>query len=208
MPEKRGFWARIMPPEHDFYALLIEQAEKILEAMQRLVEWLYTGQEEKAQRVRDLEREGDEVRSRLAGQLGQAFVTPIDREDIHHLSRRLDEVANYTRDIVGEVEMFGLQPDRYMREMAELLLEGAQELHQGFLKFAHEPAAAAVHAQNAKRLENRVEQCYRQGLKELFRGEDLKEILMRREVYRHISNTADRIDEVADALWFSVVKHH
>jgi predicted phosphate transport protein (TIGR00153 family) len=205
---RRGFWARLFPPEHDFYATLREQADKTLEGVQTLVEWLHSGREAQARRVREIEHEADTIRQRLAQELGEAFSTPIDREDIHRISRRLDEVMNYTKDIVREVETFEIGIDDAMREMGDLLLEGMTALRAAFVKMPKEPDAAIVHAQEAKRSENRLEKRYRQGVKVLFEGDNLKEVLMRREVYRHISNTADRIDECADVVWFALVKHH
>jgi|YNPNPStandDraft_1061719.scaffolds.fasta_scaffold14906_5 uncharacterized protein Yka (UPF0111/DUF47 family) len=206
--ERRSFWARLFPPEHDFYRTLQEQADKVLEGVEVLVEWLYSGRQDKAQRVREIENEADLIRRRLANALGQAFSTPIDREDLHHLSRSLDEVMNYTRDIVREMEIFGIAPDIPMQDMGDLLLEGMMALRAGFAKMEKEPQAAIAHAQEAQRAENRLEGRYRQGVKALLEQDDLREILMRREVYRHISNTADRIDGCAEALWFTLVKYH
>ncbi|HIE52786.1 MAG TPA: DUF47 family protein [Armatimonadetes bacterium] len=204
---KRTWWERLFSPEPDFYALLEEQAAKTLEGVQALVHWMYTGDAAKALRVQETEHEADDIRHHLAEELAHVFSPPLDREDIHYLSRRLDEVINYTHDIVREMEIFGLEPDEAMREMSELLLEGTTELYEGFQALRDNPEAAVHHAQTAKKIENRVERRYRLGVKTLFEGDDFKDILMRREVYRHISNTADRIDEAADALWFAVMKH-
>lgn len=55
--------------------------------------------------------------------------------------------------------------------------------------------------------EHKVEKLYRQGVNDLFEGNDIKEILKRREVYRHLSNTADRINDAADILSMIMVKY-
>jgi uncharacterized protein Yka (UPF0111/DUF47 family) len=52
-----------------------------------------------------------------------------------------------------------------------------------------------------------VEKFYRQGVNNLFEMDDIKEILKRREVYRHLSNTADRIHEAANLLSMIHVKY-
>jgi uncharacterized protein Yka (UPF0111/DUF47 family) len=72
------------------------------------------------------------------------------------------------------------------------------------------PAVANDHAQRAKALENRVENIYREALADLFRGaEDVKHIIKmmkQREVFRHLSNAADRGDEAANVIADIVVK--
>ena len=206
--KRRGFMARFMPPEHDFYARLQDHAAKAHEASERLVHWIQTGEEAAATRVREAEHEADLIREQMMHDLSEVFSTPIDREDLLTLSRRLDEFINYTKDIVREMQLFELMPDRAIRDMTELLLEGAVDLEKGFAALEHEPEAASVHARAAKKIENRVEKAFRLSLKELFSGEDMQDILLRREVYRHISNTADRLDEVADMLWMVAVKYH
>lgn len=204
----RGFMARFMPPEHDFYARLAQHAQKAETAAEKLVHWINTGEEASAQRVRELEHEADVIRKQMMEEIAEVFSTPLDREDLLTLSRRLDEFINYTKDIVREMQIFEIGPDRGIRDMTEILLEGARDLRQGFEALEEEPEAAEVHAKNAKKAENRVEKAFRLSLKELFGGDDMRDILLRRETYRHISNTADRLDEVADMLWMVAVKYH
>lgn len=206
--KQRGILARFLPPEHDFYGRLQEHAAKAHEASEQLVRWIQTGEEKHANRVREVEHEADVIREQMMHDLAEVFSTPIDREDLLTLSRRLDEFINYTKDIVREMQLFELTPDRAIRDMTELLLEGSVDLQKAFDALENEPEAAAVHAVEAKKTENRVEKAYRMSLKELFAGDDLKDILTRRETYRHISNTADRLDEVADMLWMVAVKYH
>lgn len=205
---RRPLGARLFPPEHDFDGTLREQAEKGPEEAQTLVEWLEANEPEKSQRVRQIESEADLIRHCMANERGQDFSTPIDREDLHHLCRSLDEIMNYTRHSGREVEICGITPDDTMRLMGALLLEGMTALHAGFSKMEKSPQAAVVHAQEAQRTENRLEGRYREEVKAPLEGNDLKDILRRREIYRHISDTADRIDGYAEVLGFTLVKYH
>jgi len=72
------------------------------------------------------------------------------------------------------------------------------------------PNVASEHAQRAKAIENRIEAVYREALADLFQGgENIKHVikmLKSREVYRHLSNAADRVDEAANVLADIVVK--
>jgi uncharacterized protein Yka (UPF0111/DUF47 family) len=143
-------------------------------------------------------------------ELNRTFVTPMDREDIHALSRNLDDVVDYAYTTTEEMEILGIAPNEYLKRMVTLLRDGAVELHLGVCRLQDHPAVANEHAQRAKALENRVERVYREALADLFRmPEDIAhvmEILKLREVYRHLSNAADRGDEAANNLSDIVVK--
>ena len=97
-----------------------------------------------------------------------------------------------------------------MQRMASLLRDATFELLQAVDRLEAHPGVANEHAQRAKALENRVEEVYREALADLFSGaEDIKHVvkmLKSREVYRHLSNAADRGDEAANVIADIVVK--
>jgi len=94
--------------------------------------------------------------------------------------------------------------------IASLLKDAGWEIHQATLRLQKNPGVAIEHAQRAKALENRVEAVYREAVADLFSGpEDVHhvvEMLKEREVYRHLSNAADRGDEAANVIADIVVK--
>jgi hypothetical protein len=96
--------------------------------------------------------------------------------------------------------------------MASLLKDAAYELLMAVERLEEHIGVAAEHAQRAKALENRVEGVYREALANLFNettGNDndaILKILKQREVYRHLSNAADRGDEAANVIADIVVK--
>ena len=103
-----------------------------------------------------------------------------------------------------------ISPNPYLKRMATLLLDASVELQLAVERLAEHPEVANDHAQRAKALENRVERIYREALADLFDQpqdvEHIIEILKLREVYRHLSNAADRGDEAANHLSDIVVK--
>jgi uncharacterized protein Yka (UPF0111/DUF47 family) len=157
-----------------------------------------------------LEKEADEVRRILIDELNRTFVTPIDREDIHALSRAIDDVLDYADTTVDEMVILEVEPNEFLKRMASLLRDAAQEIHLGVLRLSDHPGVAVDHAVRAKALENRVEHVYREAIADLFhRPQDVEhivEMLKLREIYRHLSNAADRGDEAANVLSDIVVK--
>ncbi len=152
----------------------------------------------------------DEVRRILIDELNRNFITPIDREDIFALSRAVDDVLDYADTTVEEMATLGVAPNPYLMRMASLLRDAAEEINRGVQRLEDRPNVANDHAVRAKALENRVEAVYREAIAALFNGprdvEHVVEMLKLREIYRHLSNAADRGDEAANVIGDIVVK--
>jgi len=193
-----------------FIQLLIRQAEHTVDGMETLLEYLKNPEESLAQRVTQIEKEADEVRRILIDELNRTFVTPIDREDIFSLSLTVDDVLDYAETTVEEMHMLEVRPNPYLVRMVSLLTDAARELHRAILRLEDHPSVANEHAVRAKALENRTETVYREAVADLFSMprdiDHVVEMLKLREVYRHLSNAADRGDEAANVIGDIVVK--
>lgn len=109
---------RVFPVMPDFYGLMNEQCDVLVDAMEALVQYMEDGSEEKALAVRQIEKRGDELKARNIDVLNRAFATPMDREDIYRAIVTLDMGMNYAKTTTRELEVLGLSPDKYMLEMA------------------------------------------------------------------------------------------
>ena len=196
--------------EDVFHKLIQEQASITFEGLKLLVKYLETQAPAIAEELKLKESEADEVRRILIDELNRSFVTPFDREDIFALSRSIDDVIDYADSTVSEMEVLKVNPTPYMRRIASLLKDAAYEIYQAVQRLQKNPAVATEHAQRAKALENRVEGVYREAIADLFRGPEdvhhIVEMLKLREVYRHLSNAADRGDEAGNIIADIVVK--
>jgi predicted phosphate transport protein (TIGR00153 family) len=198
------------PRQDKFVQLLIEQAEITLHGMDALESYMKKRSAKHAATVRQAEKDADEVRRILIDELNRTFVTPIDREDLFALSRAIDDVMDYADATVEEMEVLDVEPNDYLRRLVSLLQDAAEEIHLAMQRLKNNPGVASEHASRAKALENRVEQVYREAVADLFSGpEDIHhvmEMLKLRELYRHLSNCADRGDEAANVIHDIVVK--
>lgn len=196
--------------EEKFQKLIEEQASLAFEGLKLLVRYLETSEADIAEQLSLKEKEADEVRRILIDELNRSFITPFDREDIFSLSRSIDDVIDYADTTVVEMVILNVKSTPYMQRIASLLKDAAYEIWQGVLRLPNHPNVALDHAQRAKALENRVEAVYREAVAALFSGpEDIQhvvEMLKLREVYRHLSNAADRGDEAANIIADIVVK--
>jgi len=203
----KGFFR---PRQDSFVRLLIEQAEWTVQGMEALEKYMQKRSNKHAEQVTMAEKEADEVRRILIDELNRTFVTPIDREDIHALSRSIDDILDYAYTTIGEMEILKVEPNDYLRRMTSLVGEAAREILLAVQRLRDHPNVANDHAVRAKALENRVEQVYREAVADLFNQpqdvEHIVEMLKLREIYRHLSNAADRGDEAANVLSDIVVK--
>ncbi len=193
-----------------FLKLIHDQAALTLEGLEALTRYMQGQDPEAAKTLALKEKEADEARRILIYELNKTFVTPFDREDIFALSRTIDDVIDYANSTITELEMLKVKPTAHMQRIAALLRDAAAELLQAVDRLDGHPGVANEHAQRAKALENRIEDVYREALADLFSGgEDIKQVvkmLKFPEVYRHMSNAADRGDEAANVIADIVVK--
>lgn len=198
------------PRKDKFLALIEEQAALTLDGMDLLKKYMKGQKPKVAEQITVKEKEADEVRRILIDELNRTFVTPIDREDIFALSRTIDDILDYAYTTVIEMEILSVEPTSYTLRIVSLLRDATYEIFLATQRLKNHPRVASEHAQRAKALENRVEGVYREALADLFSGpEDVHhvvEMLKLREVYRHLSNAADRGDDAANVIADIVVK--
>lgn len=196
--------------DNRFLELLSRQAEFTVQGMDVLKRYMQRPDSTLAERVSNIESEADEVRRILIDELNRTFVTPFDREDIFALSLTIDDILDYAESTVDEMVLLNVSPNPYLERMVSLLSDAATEIYRGVLRLVDHPNVANDHAVRAKALENRVEQVYREAIADLFRDPDdldeVMEILKLREIYRHLSNAADRGDQAANVIGDIVVK--
>lgn len=190
----------------DFCEMLHTQSEKVLEGLDALRDWANGEDSDKRGRVKEIEREADELRRILIEELNQTFVTPFDREDIFSLSRAIDDVMDYADRTVDEMEIYEVKANNHIIQMIDILRKAARELRDAIRLIKKYPNIALEHATKAKACENEMESAYHQALADLFKGMDTVYMLKMREIYRHLSNAADRGDEAANIIGDIVVK--
>ena len=201
-----GLKERIFPPEKNFFAMLAAQASKTLEGIEALERFVETPTPENAKTVKEIEHQADELRRVLIEGLDTSFVTPMDREDIFALSRVVDDIVDYANTTVDEMEIYNVGPDKHLQEMVDILRKGAREIADAVKILKSYPHIAMDHAIQAKTYENIMEKAYHAALADLFKRTDTVYMLKMRELYRHLSNAADRCDAAANIICSIVMK--
>jgi len=216
---------RVFPRMPDFYGLMNEQCDVLVEAMDAFVQYMEESSKENARRVRLIEKRGDELKARNLDILNRAFSTPMDREDIYHAITTLDMGMNYAKTTTREVEVLSIVPDKYMLEMAMEYRNAATALQRGYRTLSTNPVQGEEAAAAVRKAERNIEKIYRRALAELFDATDMLQVMeanapdaktqavlrvvemfKRREIYRHLSNGADRLARASERLHDIIVK--
>jgi uncharacterized protein len=197
---------RFFPGQNNFHKMLAGQAGKTVEGIEALQKFTQNPAPENAKRVREVEQEADELRRMLIEELHQSFVTSIDREDIFALSRTVDDMVDYADTTVDEMEIYEVTPDHHLQDMVDILRKEAREIADSIRILDSYPHIAMEHAVQAKFYENLMEKAYHAALRDLFKRTDTVYMLKMREIYRHLSNAADRGDQAANIICNIVMK--
>jgi uncharacterized protein Yka (UPF0111/DUF47 family) len=195
-----------LPEAPDVLGMLREQTAITVEGMDALLAWA-RGDLAAAERVRECEHRADEHKRRLRAALTVAFTTPLEPEDIFELSSGLDSVLNNAKDAVREADVMNTSPDAAIAEMARELAEGTRRLADAFAALAGDGETnATTAADDAIKSQRRLEHVYREAMSALINASDLREVAARRELYRRLARTSDGLVEVAERVWYSVLK--
>lgn len=193
-----------------FINLIHEQARLTLEGVELLKAYVTTPDQSFADQLRAKEKEADEARRILICELNKTFITPFDREDIFALSRAIDDILDYAYSTMTEIVILKVEPTEFMVRICSLLKDATFEILNAVDRLQDHPAVTLEHSQRCKAFENKIEDVYREALADMFTETDdtkqLVKMLKLREVYRHLSNAADRGDEAANVLADIVVK--
>ncbi|MGZ5572638.1 MAG: DUF47 domain-containing protein [Usitatibacter sp.] len=193
-----------------FISMLVDSAAKAREAIDCLEGALEHVGPEAVERLRALSHETTERRRVLIDELHETFVTPLDREDIYNLSQSYERMVMYALTTLEEMHLLQVAADEPIRRMVSLVREQAEDLEAAIQRLAKNPRVADDHANRVHEKEREVERVYRNAIRDLFaRASDLQglpAVLYRREVYRHISNMADRAVSAANVLGMVVMK--
>jgi uncharacterized protein Yka (UPF0111/DUF47 family) len=194
-----------LPDTPDVLGLLRHQLAVTISAVDGFQAWA-AGDAGAAQAVLGTEREGEAAKRELLSALRAAFVTPLEPEDVFALSRGVDRILTYLRDLVKESEAMACAPDAGIAEMGRLLGASLQHIDDAIARLDSAGDEATASADAAITTERQLESAYYKGMSGLLEVEDRSERIARRELYRRCSRIGETVVEVAERVVYAVVK--
>lgn len=202
----------LLPREDRFFDLIVQQGGALRRATEALAEFGPGAKPaDVAKKVQEIEHEGDKLLHQVEDALAETFVTPIDREDIHVLAGKLDDIIDRTNLTARSINLFDIaEPSSAMSSLMELLKKSGGEVEKALVslrsgKFTELPDAA----KRLKALEKEGDTVFRDAIGQLFRDPAIggKELLKQKEVLEDLEDALDICEDVGEFLAEIAVKH-
>ena len=202
----------LFPKSIDFF----EQFDRALENLSRATNVLvdtfnnFENFEKKAKAIYEFEQEGDMLTHDIMKDLHRTFLTPIDREDIHALASRIDDVLDLIWAAVDRMVVYRIEkPTPEVISIAEDLQMTADVLKKALRELrAKQYSHVQEHCIEVNRLENRIDRKYRDALGKLVNDQhDAVHIIKWKDIYQLLEDASDRAEDIANILEGIVLKN-
>ena len=205
-----NFISRLMPREGRFFSLFDSHAKLIVDGALALADVLKHYDDKARPRrpasrlIEDAEHAADRITHETVQLLHTTFVTPFDRDDIHRLISRMDDVLDLIQDTAESLVLYDIQkitPEA--TQLAELLLRCAERVQSAvglMASMADAPAILKI-CQEIDRLESEADKVMRSAISELFRNEtDVRQVIKLKAVYESLESATDKCQDVANVI--------
>jgi predicted phosphate transport protein (TIGR00153 family) len=200
----------LIPREEKFYEMFVEDASNVLAGSRLLQEFFrnFDERERLALQLRNTEHEGDRISHEIGRKLEATFVTPFDREEIHALISRLDDIIDLIEEVADTCILYGVrEPSDTAAKQAEIIALQCEQIVDALARLRGfkglERYWIEVH-----RLENEGDRIARQAVAELFKHDsDPVEIIKWKDIYGLLEDTIDACEDAANVIERIVVKH-
>jgi predicted phosphate transport protein (TIGR00153 family) len=199
-------FGRIMPREGRFFDLFVRHAEQVVLGARELVT-VMSQQEpgpEPAQRIDDAEKRADKITHETIRLLHETFVTPLDRDSIHQLITRMDDILDLTQDTAESMTLYDIRtvtPE--CARLANICLSCCERVKAAVELLPQSDAAEAIMktCQEIDRLESDADRVMRAAMSKLFREEqDVRQLIKLKAIYELLENITDRCEDVANII--------
>ena len=204
---------RLLPREDDFFVLFERHAALTVDGAKEMQRLVQGGQNVRvlAARIKEIEHETDVITHTCVERLHKTFITPFDRDDIHRLITRMDDVMDYIESAAVAVMLYELtEMTTPARELADVLVRSTEAVAIAVagLKTVKQSQTILTACIEVNRLENEGDEILRNALAGLFRdAKDPLLVLKWKEVYEALENATDRCEDVANIIEGVVLEH-
>jgi uncharacterized protein len=206
-------FGRFLPRETSFFDFFEQHAGLTIEGTKEFLSMVTTGANipAKCRRISDIEHETDTITHRCVEALHKTFITPIDRDAIHRLITRMDDIMDYVEAAAERIELYELSTmTSDVRDLADVLHRSAMQVEQAVRGLRHlkEPQNTLKICIDINRLENEADSILRAAVARLFDEEqDVRTVIKWKEIYENLENATDRCEDVANIIEGVVLEH-
>ena len=195
-----------MPTEGRFFELFVEHAEQILQASKELASLMasFDDVQSRCYNIETIEKRGDRIARSAIGLLHKTFITPIDRDDIHQLVPRMDDILDMMEDAAQSIYLYDIRSVTLeAKRLADICVGCAEKVKEAVSLLAHMENAPKILAVCAEidKLESEADHVMRSAMAKLFRDEpDVRQVIKLRAIYELLEAVTDRCEDVANMI--------
>lgn len=201
---------RLIPRDEQFYDLFQQLAERLTRAA-TLLNQLFREPQRRAEHVQAIkaaEHEADGITHEIIDRLDRTFITPFDREDIHELASKLDEVVDLLDGAARRVEIFQINEVHPPAvRLSEVVVRAAAQIEDA-VKHMKDGKIVSVKAYELKKLEEEGDAIYHESMGALFQREhDAITVIKWKELYDKVEDALDQAEDVTNVLQSIALKN-
>jgi len=197
---------RLLPHDASFFAHFENQGKKTVEGCRAFLEMVEQpgNLESRAERVKQIEHECDEITHAVVEGLHKTFITPIDRNDIYTLITKMDDIMDFVEAAADRLALYEIPAmTKEVGDLARCLVQSAEHVLGAVssIRDLGKPNGILQHCIEINRLENVADGLLRSALARLFREEkDPIAVIKWKEIYETLESATDRCEDVANII--------
>lgn len=210
------FLHSFLPKDDKFFNYFEKDADNLLAAAALFKSLMSNGitKEERAQKIRkleELEHHGDEITHQIFSDLGTTFITPLDREDIHALTSKLDDILDYIHGAAGRIVLYRVEtisPEQ--EQLAKLIHDAVTELHAAVSQLRDLRDTKVIREAFVKinSIENEADDLFERAIARLFDTcTDPIYLIKQKELLVSLETATDQCEDAANVLESIIVKN-
>jgi predicted phosphate transport protein (TIGR00153 family) len=204
---------RLMPREGRFFDLFNEHAAELLLGARELAALMASGDdfERRAYTIESIEKRGDKIAHTAIELLHRTFITPLDRDDIHRLITKMDDILDLIEDTSQSICMYDVRtitPEA--QRLSELCVACVEKVQAavGMLSNMGNAKAIMIVCQDIDRFESEADHVMRAAMAKLFRDEpDVRQVIKLRSIYEMLETVTDTCEDVANVIQGIVIEN-
>jgi hypothetical protein len=199
-------FGRLLPKETSFFDFFDQHSSLTCDGTKEFLSLVQSGAniDAKARRIKEIEHETDVITHRCVEALHKTFITPIERDDIHRLITRMDDVMDFVEAASERIALYELKVmTDEVKDLADVLARAAEEVRDAcrLLRNLKDPETILKKCVDINRLENEGDAILRRAVARLFREEkDAITVIKWKEVYENLESATDRCEDVANII--------
>jgi uncharacterized protein len=206
-------FGRLMPTEGKFFELFDQHAELCVKGAKEMVLLMtnFDDLENRVHAIEGIEKQADKVTYATLDMLHKTFITPLDRDDIHQLITRQDDILDLLEDAAQTISLYDIKSTTpEAKRLAELCLSCTEKVKAAVALLHNMDNSTQILAlcEEIDRLESDADHVMRAAMSKLFRDEpDVRTLIKLKAIYEILETVTDRCEDVANIIEGIIVEN-